>query len=440
VSINRKDVNDGTVSWAVVEGGHEDDPDPQKAGRTRVREPGKHGPNVKTQHLPFVQSIAGPGTGQNRTPRPPRPGQLVEVTKTTDGYSYITGVAMGIFQQAEGTFQRMVPQIDKAIKTLTGMRIPPNIKDKVEENRSGLPKVTKEVEEKSEMDRHELYQGVPNHGAAPSMAGLINNPLREISTALTDFDSILDSSVLSQLPGTLVSAGNFLNLLNTDQLKELTNALPKEMQTALNSLTTLKQSDLGGMALPGNFMLGGTVNPATFIPQMLEQLKTVQNFGDLDNVIQSITSTSLSEAAQEGLEALSLKVDGIFGNFTKIIGPNGQITQEISDLMEQALSSFQSTISNIPSAGAALFGSSSNIQTLMNRLKDQDVISEMKQNLEKKHPGKNFIRGLLTQGGTRGTTLGSAGFLGTSVASYEIADSETTTVTEEDVVFLEINA
>lgn len=410
MSINRKDLDENRIVLATVEGGDKADPDPQKAGRIRARQTDVHGPLVKTEHLKFLQPSVAPGTGQHETPRPPRPGQVVQILKSLDGYSYVMGIAMGL-GEAAGGFDKIVPQIEAAVKKVTGMAIPPDIFNKTETNRTGLPKVTKDIEEKSEEDRHELYNGLPSHGAAPSLAGLINNPVKQVTTALTELGTNLSSGILGQLPGSLFSLGNLFNLITSEQKKELMDALPSEIQSALTNLMTLKQSEKGG-SLPGNFMLGGTVNPSTFFPSLLSKLKKVKNFGELDSVLNEIVGDVFSESALDGLADLELTIDGLFGQTKKKISANGTISFTASQTFITIQNLFKALVSAIPSAhGDEMFGSDSKIQDLMQRLKTDSIIKNVKENLEKKHPSKNTKRQKLTEGGTAGTTMGSKTFL-----------------------------
>jgi hypothetical protein len=334
---------------------------------------------------------------------------VVQMMKTIDGYSVLTGIAMGIASRAGGNFDNLVPSIKDSIKKLTGMRIPPDVSGSTEDNRTGLPRAVKNVVEKSKEDAHELYDGLPSHGAAPSMAGLIQNPVKQVSTALTELGSTLNSSILSQLTGQLFSVGNLLNLLSDDQKEELDNALPPDISAALNNLMTLKQTEQGG-GLPGNFMLGGIVNPATFLPKMLTKLKNVTNFGQLDSVINEITHSAFESDALEGLEAITMKIEGLFGGIEKSISPLGEITDLLSEAYEFFESLFSGLVGELPAAGTRMFGSDSQIPDLMKRMKTDDIIGAVKSNLENKHPTKNETRGKITNGGSAGTTVGSEGW------------------------------
>lgn len=410
MSINRKDLDEGRYVFATVEGGDKDIPDPTKSGRVKVRETGVHGPGVKTEHLKFIQPISSPAA-QHQTPRPPRPGQMVQIMKTSDGYAYLTGIAMGVASAARGTLDNLVPQIGISIKKLTGMKIPPDVKTETESNRTGLQKTTKPIVEKDEEDRHELYDGLPSHGALPSMAGLLNNPIKKVTTALTEFDKVLSSDILSALPGQFFSVANFINLLSGDQFKELTENMPSELQAAMNNLLTLKQNDQGG-SLPGNFMMGGMINPATFIPNMLNILKDAKTIGDLDTALTQIAQNALEDSALDGLDDVVQNLSGLFGDVTKTLSANGTITINASGLFTQLFNQFQSIVGSIPAAkGTKMFGADSKIQEMMKRLKTQSGITGMKENLEKKHPNKNGKRTTLAEGGQTGTTVGSKAFL-----------------------------
>lgn len=410
MSINRNDLDGNKIVLATVEGGDKSDPDPQKAGRVRARQSDVHGPLVKTEHLKFIQPSVAPGTGQHETPRPPRPGQVIQLLKTLDGYSYVMGIAMGL-GEAAGNFDQMVPQVKAAIEKATGMSIPPDVQGETESNRTGLEKIIKKVVEKGKEDMHKLYEGLPSHGAAPSLAGLINNPVKQVTTALTELGNNLSSNILGQLPGQLFSIGNMLNLMSNEQIDELMSNLPSEIQTAFNNMMTLKQSEKGG-SLPGNFMLGGMVNPATFIPTLIGKLKNATNFGQLDSIINELASDALSETAMEGLADIETTIEGLFGEITKTISANGAINTVASAAFSQLQSLFNSLASGIPSAhGDELFGAESKIKDLMQRLKTDEFIKNVKENLEKKHPSKNAKRQKLTEGGTAGTTMGSKTFL-----------------------------
>lgn len=406
MGINRIGLDSDKFVFGTVEGGDKADPSPMQNGLARVRETASHGRLVQTDHLKFVQQIV-PSSAQHETPRPPRPGQVVQLLKTNDGYSYITGIAMGIAKSASGTFDALVPQIRESIQKTTGMNVPPNVQTKTESNRTGLEKTTHEVIEKGEEDRHELYNGLPSHGAAPSMAGLINNPVQQVTTAMTEMGSVLTSSLLSQIPGTLFSAANFLSALTANQQSDLFGTMPAEMQTAMTNLMTLKQGYSGG-SMPGNYMLGGTVNPSTFIPQMIERLKGVTDFNSLDSVVHGMTSASLSDSAREGLPTLSLNVTGLFGDLQMSISANGSINTVASDAMNFILSAFQSLVTTIPSAQGQMFGANSNLPTMINRLRTSSASASAKANLEGKHPDQSSQRTNLANGND--STLGSKSF------------------------------
>jgi hypothetical protein len=238
---------------------------------------------------------------------------------------------------------------------------------------------------------------------------LINNPIRQVSTALTEFESILNSSILSQLPAAF-SIGNILNEFTGEQIQEVMDAIPAEIQTAFTNLMRLKQGDLGG-SMPGNFVLGGIMNPATFLPNLVTNLKKVTNFTELENTLNSAMADVMENRAAEGLENIIQDIEGVFGAFQKTISPLGIIESIASEAFTNLLNQFTSQIAAIPSAANSLFNSDTNIPTLINRLKTNDVIKAAKENLENKHPNNNTKRNRVTDGGSAGTTLGSRGWL-----------------------------
>jgi hypothetical protein len=399
MSINRKDLDDGITGVAVVEGGHKDDPDPQRAGRVRIRDFLRQGPLVLRDHLPFVQQLSNPhGQGQHEFTRPPRPGQLVKFIKTVDGYKYVQGIVHGVesasSEVAGGkSFESVIPQLGQASKILTGMNIPAIVQQLQESNRTGLQKLTKKLTEKSEKDRHELYRGLPTHGAMYSMTGLIQKPLQQVATALTEQSNQLTSELANSLGGSSFSLGNILQELESTVLDKLS----PDMKLAVGNMQTLMSIE-ATIQLPGNFTIGGRVNPTSFLKQAFDKISVVANIGDLDKAFQDLQSLSFADDALSGIEDIVQDIAGLFGGQKTTINAKGEITHELSSLAQSAESAFSSLVSNIPSAASNLFSGNTQIPTLLKRLKDASTVSDMKTNLETKSPEKKEIRQKLYQG------------------------------------------
>ena len=412
-SINRKGHDESKIGIAVVEGGQKSDPDPQKAGRVRARDPMRQGSLVKTEHLPFIQLMSNvQGFGQHEFTRPPRPGQLIQYVKNLDGYKQVLGILHGV-EVPNGSLpggtnlDSLIPQLREAAKALTGMNIAPIVQQVLEQNKSGLEKLTKQLKEKIEKDRHELYQGLPTHGAIASMAGLIAQPLQQISTALTEQSAQLTSDMVSQIGGSSFSMGSIINQLSSTLQSEIFDNLAPEISAAINNMQTLMSSEEFLASLPGNFVTGGRVNPATFLPKVVEALKNVTTVGELDDAMQGLVNDMFASNALDGIEDVINDVVGMFGDVQRILKANGDIEFTIDSLFQQAQEAFASLASSIPSAAEQLFGNNSQIPDLIKRLKDQSTVGAGKANIENKSPQKKEVRELLYRGRnvTRGSTV-----------------------------------
>lgn len=392
--VNRKDQIHGTIVPGIVARGDKSDPDPDKSGRVAIRE-FVHGAGVKTKHLPFIQQMT---PNQHETPSALRPGQMVWTMKTTDGYSFITGISMGVGAHKDGNIENLISPFAIPPKTTTGVNIPPNVKHKTSSNRSGLSKLYKEIQEKSQEDKQELYDGLPSHGAIASMAGLVSNPVMQVSTGLTPLEINLGTDTLSQMAGTMFSIGNLLTFLDSvGQKANLTSTLSSDMNKSMNNLFLLKQGETG-TGLPGNFMMGGTVDPVSFVTQALELIKGVTSVGQLDDALTKISDLSFSFSF--GLGDIVLSIQNLFGDAQKTISANGNISISTNDVIQEIENLFKSLASSIPSSDAStpLFGNNSQVSTLMKRLNTDTQISKAKENIEKKSPSSSQARNYLTNG------------------------------------------
>jgi hypothetical protein len=389
----------------IVSGGHQSDPDPQKTGRVRVRVLGKMGASVKTEDLPFCQIITS-SDHQHEFNRPPRPGQTVSVEKTGDHIWVVNGILHGKELENKAIpgnagLDEIVPQIKKATQTLTGMRIPPKINSSKESNRTGLPKYIKKLEEKLEEDKHVLYNGIPTSGATKALAGIINSPVKQVSTALVEYSTNLTSGLLSQLPGQFFSMGNLLNSLSSPQQKSLLSNLPNELQGAFKNMMLLMSSD-NISDLPGNFTFGGVVNPEKFFDKAIKNFEGVSTFGELEDAVSKTLISSFESSALDGLKSVSLLSGGVFGNITQEIDGLGNIVNTVEKLISLAESAFGDLFNAIPSGaeGENLFKGNKTIPKLINRLKDHEFAKLVKDGLEDKSIQKNEKREHLYKGKT----------------------------------------
>ena len=156
----------------------------------------------------------------------------------------------------------------------------------------------------------------------------------------------------------------------------------------------------GTISLPGNFTIGGTVNPTTFLQQASSLISKVSNVGELDDAFQQLSNLSFADDALKGVEDIVEDIAGLFGAGQRTLKANGEISHSMGSLAQAAESAFSSLVSGIPSAAQNLFSSDTKIPDLLKRLKDSSTVSQMKTNLETKSPEKKEMREKLYQGVT----------------------------------------
>jgi len=338
-----------TIRIGRIEGGHDGDPDPEQAGRVRVRDIARHGPLVKTEDLPFSQLLSPPsGTGGFEFNRPPLPGTMVfyyipEGAENT-GYAFPLGIPHGIDSGGEGIPGNFsIPNVGKTIETL--MNLPPEVQGILESNRSGLQKLTKKIQEAESKVKLELLQNLPSHGAMFLSAGLRNTPLQSIATAIESFDQVLNSDTVGNLGTQTFSLGNLFSDMPSGLLNNLLQALPAELGNSLSNFISVLPKETGVMIPPSGSSIGGQINPLTFFENAVSMLQNVTSFGELTSVLQSLSDPTNSGLDQLGNLTNTIKTP--FGDLIQMISPLGEITNNYSDSYNSLEQIFTSLVSNI---------------------------------------------------------------------------------------------
>lgn len=373
-----------TIRFGMIEGGQDSDPDPQQGGRVRIRDIANHGPLVKTSDLPFSQMLSPTsGSGAFEFNRPPLPGTVVaywtpEGAENT-GYAFPIGIPHKIDSGGNGIpGNYSIPNVGKAIETL--MNLPPEVQGLLQDNRTGIQKLTKQIQNTEQKVKLELLQGIPSHGAIPLLAGLKNTPIKNIATALETFDQVLNPSTMPNLGGQNFSLGNFFDEIPSGLLTTLISALPQEIGTSLQNLITLMPSETGVFSPPLGASTGSQINPNTFFTNAVNQLSNVTTFGELSNILQSLQTSSQSGMDQLPNQTQTLSTP--FGDLIQIISPLGEITNQLSDIFKNAEALFSQLVTGISGVKFQnlLDPAGTQFSELINRF-PQDIATELNSEL-----------------------------------------------------------
>jgi hypothetical protein len=386
--------NENKIVYGIVVGGNDSDPDPTQSGGVRIYLPTEYGKDVDIKHLPFSRSLAQGNQGgiTNFNP-PPEHGSAVMAMKmgghSGTGHLTILGTVPNDINKdstipgnSAGT--AIWPAIDKAIKDVTKIRIPPNVG-------SGAAG-SKPPKEKGDYHKHEMLKFLPATGTLWAMNGIKIPQVQNVATATQAFSNILTGDILSKLPGMNMTLGSLLNNMPAALKDELFKNLPPEIGGALNSMSALMQS----MEINegGGFNTATKINPAVFFANAANLLAEVRTIYELVSVFQQLQhDTSLY-----GLESLPpitvTMTGGPFGDIPMQISATGAITSLIPkpvQELQEAFSSLMSDGAGFPGVfpGANMFGGSSQVlNDMFNRLPTTELTKAITQMQKNVAPGQ----------------------------------------------------
>lgn len=385
--------NENKIVYGIVVGGNDKDPDPTQSGGVRVYLPSEYGKNVDIRHLPFARSLAeGNQKGVTNFNPPPEHGSAVMCMKMPgqagSGHLVVLGAVPNDINKdstipGNSTGSQLWPAIDKAIKDLTSIRVPPNIG-------SGAAG-SKPPKEKGQYYKNELTKYIPSTGTLWPMNGVQIPQVTNVATATQAFSNILTADMLSQLPGMNMTLGSLLTNMPATLTQQLFNSLPPEIGGALNSMSALMQSI--EIAEGGGFNTATKINPAVFFNNAVNVLANTRTIYDLVINFQRLQyDTSLY-----GLESLPpvniTMTGGPFGDIPMQVDALGNITSLAPEPVQQLASAFSSLMSNgagFPGVfpGANMFGGSSGaLNDMFNRLPTGELTKAVTQMQNNVAPG-----------------------------------------------------
>jgi hypothetical protein len=356
-----------SMVYGIVVGGHDGDPAPDESGGLRVYFPGIHGKDVQVEHLNFSPRIMSPTkSSQQEFPGGLDPGTLVVALKDTgSNYCQIIGIA----NDTNMSDERLAGNIDlmqfvkQFLNTNINVRTPPSIYETVE---NGV-KVRK-VREKG-YHNHNVYRGLPTHGAMYNLSGAPLPRVSGIATAKQAYDNLLNGDILGAIPGIFMTLGNMFNLLqSTGLLNNVNKKVPRNVGLAIGSIGNLIQGveTMGG----GSFNVGGRVHQQTYLNNASNLLSQAKNVSDVAKALGRLqTDQSLFGLDQLANGIISSALS--FGPSQLSVSASGSIMRFLPPETRQAINTAMKAIRLFNSVypGQNLFGDSAEqIFRMLNRL------------------------------------------------------------------------
>lgn len=325
--------NENELMIGIVVGGDSEDPAPDQSGGFRVWIPALYNPSkVKYTDLPFARMVAqGTQDGVQQFNPPPERGTPVLVQKgggpghPGTGHLLVIGVLPNHILKGlnvPGT-KSLTNFFMDAVNHKTDKKAPPralrtSMRDGAE---------IREVEE-NDMWSQSMTKGMPSTATLWPMSGIMLPAVTGVSTAIQHSTGILNSSLLSALPGEAMSLGKmFSSLQSSGLLSQITSNLNPEVLDAFNSMSSLiTQVELTSSY---GFGVSGRVHPATFLNNAVRILSAAQNITDLVDGMNQLTNDE-SLYGTENLEPVKIQTTTPFGSASATIDANGNVTASIN--------------------------------------------------------------------------------------------------------------
>jgi len=214
------------------------------------------------------------------------------------------------------------------------------------------------------------FDGLFPHGTeAPFMMPLVPD-VKRIETALQSAATKMTADLQSLIPGNIFSLGQLKDLLTDSMKKEIFDAIPDDAGKVLKSL-------LNNIRTTGDSINGKRVNLPIFLANVVNELKSVKTPNDVMEKIMNIMQDE-SLSGMDLLANIETEIESAFGTIKLQIDGLGNITEVLDDVVNQAISAFNSVLNSLPSVSDTLFSNFNNLPAVTDRmsLETQKAINE----------------------------------------------------------------
>jgi hypothetical protein len=387
----------GNIQAGMIVGGDASDPAPDLSGNMKVWSPTEHNPaNYPAADLPF-STILQPATKsqQSEFGGVLDPSSMVATMKTGGGFPVILGGFRDFVNpsKAVGGNNNLAQQGIGAynLGRGLGMRLPAQVKEVME---GGVP--VRRRQESAEYNALDLA-GLPNHGALFNMAGHRWPQVQGIETAITHFDQVITSGMLSALPGQISSLAGMLKGLSSGQKSQLKSAMPSDVYNALESMTKMMPDIQGGTTYMSDFR----VHPESFSNNAVALLSQATTIADLQDVLHDLDA-NMDHRGLDQLANTTIEYTGPFGNTNLVFSAAGTVTHQQSESQKASVQGFADFLSSAGSAagvnkGKNMFGAASaTISDMVQRVAPQTQAA-LKDTLERVNKSGNVDHAKFTE-------------------------------------------
>lgn len=364
--------------YGLVEGGHDADPDPERAGRVRVRDISRHGKLVKTEHLTWSQMPNPSGSmGQNETNRPADPGQIVLMAVPRGGGTTGQGHPLALPVPIENGAGALDSNSSVGKQTKLKINLPPKLQQAMENN-----KLIYKVINSGGMYSRGVADGFPGHIATKM---LTQNPVTEwknIPTAVEKGTNVMTGSMLGGLPGQLSSMFSMLSSMgggggggsgggnSTNNQKALQNA----------ALLVSQVDESAGVSIG--------VNAQKRVGTAAADAGNYKTYGELED---AATSRMQGDHGNSTLGDATVDIEGAYGTVKLKVKPDGSVEEQSSSSITSAIQSFLSTLTSTIASGDDFLGKNTKMADMISRFSPQ-AAQQFKQFIEKVSPDKSSTR------------------------------------------------
>jgi hypothetical protein len=217
-----------------------------------------------------------------------------------------------------------------------------------------------------------LLKGLPSHGQLLPIITQNIPPMKNISTAIDEFQKNITSAMAKGLGSKSSNVGNVAKniLSNAKQRKQIADVMDPELFVAFESIVTLMPSYEGSDDGEG-YIMGGRVNEPVFANNAVKVFKTCTSVTELVYAFQELHSNT----AHHGLDELA-NVTAIgetaWGNTDIILTPSGDFIEIVSANTANIANTYKNEMkssSSAPSGAAGQNMFSDSAGTMMDMLK-----------------------------------------------------------------------
>lgn len=339
--------NKNFPTYASVVGGFgQKDQDQSQTGLLITRKIGPHWFGVAAADL-YKNPIAMPARrfDQQMYSGPPDPGTTCLFQQAHTGS--LNGCVTGLI----GEFPKMeqVPPGGKNLQ-MPGITIPQALpgndvtqplegthtkSEPTQRNRGGVP-VKGEPKQPQPYIPYNEVNNKPYYGRPYSERGRPWQAETNVATSETPFSQMLNNSMLSQLPGQVMSLANAFRGLSRQQSQKIRESVSDEMYNIINA-TLSTAVDYGDDDVETS--LQNRVDPETYKKNLVDLLCQCTTYSDIVSVMGRMRDDK-SLYGQDKLPAVEFPVPSGFGDVGLIIHGTGEVSQNVSNTVALAQQDF----------------------------------------------------------------------------------------------------